>query len=790
MLKNYFKISLRSLMKNPLNSFINVFGLAAAIGICIFAYAFARWTYSTDQFHEHKNTVYLTTFFADRDGTQQQYGLAPVPLAEMMRQDFAQIKKVCRVEDRNVVVKYQDRVFHERVRFTDPEFLEIFTFPLKWGIANSLSDGNSIILSEDMSVKYFGEENPIGQTILVKFDQDRSKAFKITGVGKEFPKAITIAFDFLINAENLRYAEAGFNINNWNTFVKATFIQVDNPSDLISIGKGMDKYRKLQNEVVNTDWAITSFAFEPLATLHERSGEIKDDISRSSDDKYKSIMYLSIISVLLMALACFNYINIAIVTAAKRFKEIGIRKSIGATRGILIVQFLLENITIIFIALFLGLLLAMFFFIPGFESMWHFNMGFKLNDANLWIYLPAILLLTSIASGIFPSLYISKFQVIGILKGSVQFGKRNPLTKILLGFQLILSCIFITSAVMFTQNTNFLAQRSWGYSQADALYAVVPNLAGFEKLSARMAQHPDVLSISGSAHHLGKSHDLAVLHFPDREYEVDQLPVDAKYFETMGLKLKEGRIFNDHQGSDRYAGVVNELLVENMGWTNSIGQTFRIDSAEYTIVGVLKEFHHLSFSNVVRPMIFTVADKENFKYLSLKVGSGAEIKTYKALQSTWAALFPETPFEGGLQQDVWGNFFESIKIHRSVWTVFAIIAVLLAGLGLYGLMTLNVAGRVKEFSIRKVLGAGINNLVTLIIKQYALLFTVALIIGAPVSHILIKLLLEASYVYHMPITYSGVAFASGALILVLLITVSTQINNVSKSNPVDGLKVE
>jgi putative ABC transport system permease protein len=227
-----------------------------------------------------------------------------------------------------------------------------------------------------------------------------------------------------------------------------------------------------------------------------------------------------------------------------------------------------------------------------------------------------------------------------------------------------------------------------------------------------------------------------------------------------------------------------------MGWTNPIGQTFRIDSAEYEVIGILKEFHHLSFSKVVRPMIFTVADKENYRYLSLKVRSGSEIKVYKALQANWAFLFPETPFEGGLQQDVWGNFFESIKIHRSVWTVFAIIAVLLAGLGLYGLMTLNVAGRVKEFSIRKVLGAGIQSLVTLIINQYAILFAVALVIGAPLSYILIKLLIEASYVYHMPVTYSGVVFASGVLILVLLITVSTQISNVSKSNPVDGLKVE
>src|SRR5687768_3521541 len=195
MSRNYFKVALRGLMKSPLNSFINIFGLSIGISLCIFAYAFARWTYSTDQFHEHKNSVYLVTFFADREGTAQQYGLTPRPLGEMLRADFAHIEKVCRIEDRSVVVKYGEHIFHERVRYVDPEFLEMFTFPLKWGTPTSLADVNSIILSQAMSTKYFGDENPIGRDILIKFDQERSKAFKITGVAKDFPKARTISFN-------------------------------------------------------------------------------------------------------------------------------------------------------------------------------------------------------------------------------------------------------------------------------------------------------------------------------------------------------------------------------------------------------------------------------------------------------------------------------------------------------------------------------------------------------------------------------------------------------------------
>ena len=790
MFKNYFKVSLRGLMKNPLNSFINVFGLSVAIGICIFGYAFARWTFSTDQFHEHKHTVYLTTFFADRDGTSQQYGRTPRPLGEMLKEDFAHIKKTCRVEDRNVVVKYEDNVFHERVRYTDPEFLEMFTFPMKWGTSNSLKDVNSIILSEDMSIKYFGEENPVGQTILLKFDQDSGKEFKITGVAKEFPKSRTISFNFLINFENFHTSDPSYDFHDWKAFVNATLIQVDDPSDLRSIEKGMEKYRVMQNKAVEEDWAISSFAFEPLATLHERSEYIKDDISRSSHNNYVSVMFMVIIAVFMLALACFNYINIAIVTAAKRLKEIGVRKSIGATRRIVIVQFLSENIVITFFALIIGLILGYTFFIPGFELLWNFSMDFRLNDFSLWIFLPIILLFTSIASGIYPSLYISRFQVVNILKGSVMFGRKNPLTKVFLCFQLVMACIFITMAVMFTQNNTYLGKRSWGYDPTRIVYANVPDQSAFEKLSSGMSQVPDVLAISGSTHHIGKANAITVLHFPGREVEVDQLSVDAKYFETMGLQLTEGRGFKDHEGSDKQAIVVNELLVNNMAWENPIGQEFRIDSVQYTVIGVIKDFHNYSFSKQVRPIIFNVAEKKDFHYLSLNGRTGAEIKTYKTLQATWAELFPETPFEGGLQEDVWGFYYEEIAIYGLVWRVFAFIAVSLAILGLYGLVRLNVEGRTKEFSIRKVLGAGPKNIAASITNQYVILFAVALAIGAPLGYVLSKLLIEFAYEYHMPITFTSVMIAVIAMIFVLLITVFTQIRKVVKANPVNGLKVE
>jgi putative ABC transport system permease protein len=790
MFKNYFKVSLRGLLKNPTNSFINVFGLAAAIGIAVFAYAFARWTYSTDQFHEFKNEVFLVTFFADREGTPQQYGTTPRPLGEMLKNDLAHVNKVCRVEDRNVVVKYEDNVFHERIRYTDPEFLEMFTFPLKWGTTASLKDVNSIILSEPMAIKYFGDQNPVGLSVLVKFDDKRSKAFKIAGVANGFPDALTLRFDFLINFDNLVTSSPDYDVHDWKSFVSATFIQVDDAANIGTVAGGMAKYKKLQHEAVNEEWAITSFAFEPLATLHQRSEDIRDDISRSSYTNYATINWLIGISLLLLVLASFNYINIAIATAAKRLKEIGVRKSIGATRSIVIFQFLSENVLITFFAMIVGVVMAMTIFIPGFESLWDFNMNFMLTDPRLWIYLVVVLLFTSVASGIYPSIYISKFQVVGILKGSVKFGQKNPITKILLCVQMTLSCIFMILTVMFTQNTNYLSKRSWGYNPHEAIYALLPDKASFEKLAALMEQDPDVLKVSGSAQHVGKKNSARVLNFGDREYEVDELAVDANYFETMQLQLLQGRTFEHHEGSDRQSVVINELMAKNIGWTQPVGQVFRLDSIQFEVIGVVKDFHSYSFVQPIKSTFFRVAEKDEYRYLSLRAREGTELETYKQLQASWGQLFPETPFDGGYQEDVWGTYFETIGIYSLVWRTFSCMAITLAGLGLYGLLTLNVAGRTKEFSIRKVLGAGVKNLTSNISKQYVILFGISLAIGVPLGYMGGKLMLTTSSAYHMPFGVSGVVIAVIILIVLFLLTLSTQITKVMKFNPVEGLKVE
>jgi len=788
MLKNYVKTSVRSLMKNPVSSFINIFGLSVAIGVCLVVYSFIDFDARIDQFHENKNHVFLTTIHANRDGALQQYGTTPRPLGEMLRDDFASISKVCRIADESVVLKNGDNVFPERVRFVDAAFLEMFTFPLQWGSSRSLADLNSIILSEPMAKKYFGDENPVGRDMLMVFEDGRTKAFSVAGVAAPFPKARAIEFTFLVNFKNIETAKPVYDVHDWSEFLTATLIQVNNPADVSFIQQRMERYKTLQNEVQH-DRPISSFEFVSLADLHQRSGNIRSCISY--DENREGRIGMPIIALFMLILACFNYINIAIVSAAKRLKEIAVRKVIGAHRIRVIIQFLTENMVVTFFALVVGVAMGAFIFLPWFVQFSGWELEVMLWDGKFWVFLVLLMFITGVASGIYPAFYISHFDAVRIFKGTLQFGKKNPLTKIFLGIQLVLACMTITAAVVFTQNNHYQNNKSWGYNQHSVLYVKVPDGPAYEKMNAIINQNPDVVQLAGSKDHLGKSQTPAVVHVAaGRQYEVAEFSVDADYFETMGLQLKTGRVFKKHSRSDKKCVVVNELLVKNFNLENPIGSQLEIDSIKYEVIGVLSDFHANSFFIEMQPAIFTLALEADFRFLSMRVNDGKNREVLADVQKQWTKLFPEIPFQGGHQEDVWGGFFFSVDRSEAFNKVIAGIAVMLACLGLYGLVTLNVSGRLREFSIRKTLGAGVTNITSLIGRQYLPLTVVAMIFGAPISYLFAKAYLNMLFAYPMPMDYSGIVLSLVILILILLAVISTQIRKVLKANPIDGLKSE
>ncbi|MEM9341157.1 MAG: ABC transporter permease, partial [Bacteroidota bacterium] len=708
MLNNYFKTSLRSMMKTPLSSFINVFGLAVAIGACMVVYAFIDFDLSIDRFHENKDELFLSTHYVNREGVEECYGNAPAPLGAMLKADFSSIKNVARIYDGVAVVKQEENVFHESLRYVDPEFLSMFTFPLKWGVAQSLHGVNNVILSEETAKKYFGEENPVGQQLKIIVSQGIHKVFNVSGVAKPFPKARIIDFSILLHIENLDVLNPTYAANDWAEMLNATFIQVDDPSTLDVIKQKMGRYKQYQNEV-ESDWPITSFDFVNLADLHLASDEIKNGISYDASDEAR--IGLPVIALFILALACLNYLNIAIVSAARRLKEIGMRKVIGASKGLIVFQFLSENLFMTALAGGIGFLLAALIFLPWFSTFTDISSDFNLLDPNMWTFLLVILIGTGIVSGMYPAFYIARFQVIKIFRGTVKFGKKNLATKIFLTVQLVLTCVGIGFAVMYAQNSRYQAHRKWGYNEKQLLYAQLQNGEDFDRLSAMMAQHTDVLEMAGSKDHLAKKRATKIVRLSDQEFEVAELNVGANYAATTGLEVTEGRFFKENYESDQTSIVVNELFLKNLDLNDPLNQQVKIDSTSYQIVGVVKDFYFRSFYSPRRPTIFTLADASDFEFITLKIKDGSQVDSYHELQAAWSALFPETPFNGGFQRDAatWLRFYQDLGKQQRFTRAIAIIFIILASLGLYGLIQLNITGRLREFSIRKTLGADVKS---------------------------------------------------------------------------------
>ncbi|MGC3946028.1 MAG: ABC transporter permease [Chryseolinea sp.] len=787
MFTNYFKTSFRSLAKHPLTAFINVFGLSVAIGICLLVYSFMAYDQRIDQFHEQKESIYLATFNASRDGSDQQYGLTPRPLGEALRQDLPQVKEVCRIDESSVVLKYNDNVFHERVRYVDPSFLRMFTFPLKWGVPGSLTDLNSLVMSEDMSTKYFGDDNPVGRTVTMIFNDSTKKEFVVSGVAATFPKERDLEFGLLIHYDNLKTANTTFKSDDWGQFLSATWIQIE-ANDVGVVTSQLSKYQKIHHAAV-PEWNVTSFKLEPLTTLHERSSNIRDAIVH--DFNVEGRIGMPIIAIFMIVLACLNYINMAIVSAAKRLKEIGIRKVIGANRLRVIFQFLTENIFVTLFALSIGVGLCYFIFMPWFVQFTGWPLELNFLNKGTWMFVVVLVVLTGIVSGIYPAFYISQFDAVRIFKGTLQFGRKNPLTQIFLAVQIMLACMTITSGVVLTQNNRFQHQRSWGYDQKDVLYINVPNRPAYDRIHAAMVNHSDVIALTGSANHVGKAASTAVVRTSDNtRYETDLFAVDGHYIETMGLQLLQGTPLREDSESDANAVLVNELFVKELKLKNPIGEQFTIDSVRYHVAGIVKDFHSRDFFSKLRPTVFTKAAKDDYRFLTLRLREGSDDGVLKSLQNKWVALYPEIPFQGGYQQDVWTNYFDSVDRSQEFTNIVAVVAVLLASLGLYGLVTLNVSGRVKEFSIRKTLGAGFSNITGVILRQYLVLTLVSLAMGIPASYLFTKAYLSMLFAYPMPMGYSGSLIAAFLLVGVMMLVISTQIRNVLQLNPVEGLKAD
>lgn len=787
MLKNYLKTSLRNILKNPLSAFINVFGLALAIGTCMVTYTYLSMEFGYETQHTKRERVFMLTSLVDRDGSAQLFGISPAPVGLKLQEDFPQIKNMTRMSSREVIVKKDAHVFRERVRLTDAAFVDMFDFDVVKGDLSKLSDRNNVVINTTTAKKYFADADPLGSTIQLIFNGGNKVPMNVVAVVDVSEMKTSYSFNFLANYNILEIAQEEFQPSDWSRNIGATFIELEDPTQIAEVTRTVNNYRELVNSA-QPEWQIQEFSFEPLATLYDRSNEIRWDVSRESDREGHVV--LTIIAAMMLALACLNYLNIAISSGTKRLKEIGVRKVIGANRAKLIVQFITENILLAGIALALGFCLGTFFFVPQLNILFGIDMSFEVFEMQFFVYIIGMLLLTAIASGAYPAIYISKFQAVSIFKGKLRFGQKNKLTKVFLTMQFALACITVVAGITFTLNNKWQNEKPWGYDQENTVMVEVPDWTSFEQLNAKLSSNPKVAQISGGRHHVGSAVSSSVVDLPDRKFEADRLDVAANYTQTLGLAIVQGSGFQENYESDKTKVLINETFARQLAWEDPLGKTFRFDSTTYEVKGILKDFHARGFWSDINPLFVRVAENENTRYMLIKSQPESVKAVLEEVQQTWAALYPEEPFEGDYQKELFAEFFRNAHGHKVIMTSVAIMALMLSCFGLYGLVALNVAGRRKEFSIRKVLGADLMALVKSVSAHFFLFLLIALLLGGPISFFLIKTLMDSIYSFHMPMSVVPVLIAIGFILFSVAVTISSQIHKVRRSNPTEGLRIE
>ena len=787
MIRNYLKTAIRNLKRNKLISFINIFGLSLALGCCITVFTFLEFAYTQDNFHEKRDRVYLLTTEVNRDGTVRQWGDTPIPLSPMIAEDYPQVKSFTRMDWRSCAMKYEDLVFEENTSFVDKAFFEMFSFPLKYGSIDNFDSGTEIIIAESLSLKYFGDENPVGRQIVLKFPAN-TLSFTIGGVFEQFPRNASFYTNIAAPFPQILQADPNTSLDDWQDNIDAAFIELDDPASLPTVIDGMNKYIAIQNQAEH-EWPIEGIIPEVVETLSVRSEYISRDISGGSDAAGNIIMF--VLGLFMLILASFNYINTSIASGAQRLKEIGIRKVVGGVRTQLVFQFITENMIMTFMALLLGVLFAAVIFVPGFESLFSVGLALDFGSPRIWIFFIGITLITGIASGAYPAFYISSFKPIVIFRGRQKIGK-NRFTKIFLTFQFILSLLLISGGFAFVQNSKYQAERDWGYNKEQIVVVPIIESKDYAALRNEISQNPNIVALGGSGNHAGRSTPFAVIDVAGEKKEVRKLDIGKNYSEIMEFRLMKGRMLDAESAEDRenYV-VVNQTFVNEMGIAGDpFAFTFRYDSSLYTIAGVIEDFHYNSFYDKIMPMFLRVISEENYSFLSVKTAGGKSNQVFGEIESSWKELFPDVPFLGFHQDEVWGWYFTNINGHGQLLGFVAILSIILSCMGLFGLVSLNVTFRMKEFSIRKALGANTMNLTRVMNKQFIVLLIIATILGIPLSYMAITGLMDIVYTYRMPNNAWPFFWGTVFLYLTSIATISSLIFKVLRNNPAQTLRAE
>ncbi|MCI0692158.1 ABC transporter permease [candidate division KSB1 bacterium] len=793
MFKNYFKVAYRNLWNNKLYAVLNVFGLGVAIAFCIVAYLNHTYNYTFDAFHKNADKIFRVKTARLVNEREQRLGIVPRPLAPALAADFPVVENAVRLTTANATFRVGEKVLNETVLHADPAFFTMFDFPLKYGSTETFQDKNKLVLSDELARKYFGEENPVGKQITLRYGDGKPREFFVCAVTEKVPDNSSIQFDALAALDIL--LEVGSDKpNDWSDWAHVTFVQLSDPAQAATIPKQLDRYVAAHNAAA-PDFPIARFYFDPLRklALHAWSENLRSDILKKAMHP-AGMISPSIIAALLLLMACFNYINTAIAFSSKRLKEIGVRKVIGGGRRQLILQFMSENLLLCVLALILALALAEIF-VPAYDNLWtYFELTLDYSkNFGLVAFLAGLLLLVGIIAGAYPAFYISAYHPVTILRGKQKFSGTSWLSRILTAFQFTVSMLAVIGSLVFVQNADFLKKLDLGYEKNLVLVIPLPDSKYYQPYRDAIEKNPGIVSVAGNRNHVGRSWYTREIESAAQKAQANVMAIGADYLATMKLRLTAGRDFDQNLSTDvEQSIIVNQKLAQEFGWMDPevSGQTVTLDSVRYTVIGVVEDFYNDGVWRPISPSLFRLVKPEEFRFLTVRVRAENLAATNEFLRREWQNVAPDVPYEGYYQDEVMA---EAITVTENIKTMFiyiSVLAIVISMMGLFALVSLNIARRTKEIGIRKVLGATVIHIINLVNKEFARLLIAAGLIASVCGYYAVKALIASIYAYHVGFSVAPFVLAAFAVFLIAVLTVGSQVLKVATANPVDSLRYE
>jgi ABC-type antimicrobial peptide transport system permease subunit len=788
MFKNYMKIGWRNLTNQKVPSLINIFGLSCAIACCLVAYLFIEGIWFKGMYHENKEEIYMVTHTGGGNDAIQRYGYTSSPMANIIESEFPAVKSAVRVERITGIVKYKNETFSERIYYVDTDFKDMFTYPIVYGSLETLKDLDKVVITENVSQKLFGTTHPIGQEVTMSINGEQ-KIMTIGCVVETLPSTAMFRFGVLLNYQHLALAAAKYSLNDKWKEQPWLFLQVQDKEQLSNVIAGFDRLISLQNEA-RPDRKYLELQLEPFTTIVQNSSEIEGGLGTFGG--LAPQILLSMIAIFMLTLAIFNYVNIAILMAKKRIKEIGVRKAIGGRRGQLIFQFLSENLITCFLAIVLGGIIASTLFLPWFNELARKNLAIDLlNNTNLWMFFGTLLIFITVASGAYPAFYISSFKPSVIFRGTEGLGNKSRFTGGLLVFQFALAMITIVAGLSIIQTNTDNFKRDWGYNKESKIFVNTPSKESYFRIKDVLSQQSNIIEMTGSRHHVGQNIADDIATVAGEDYDVITIYAEANYGEVMDLRLMKGRLFNTDLAGDNIASiVVNQTFIDQLDLSFPTEELITMDSIKYNIIGLVEDFHYSNFAFSINPVAILTMPDSNYNYLTVKVEPGSTAEMAEVVKEIWHEEIEGELYYGGAQSDVFEMYFSDMIGLRNVLLFTAILAVILSAMGLFGLVSLNLSSKMKDFGIQKILGANMVQLSKNVYKRFLILLVIGCLIGGGGALFVISALLDSIYAFHSSIGALSLIMGVFILLVVMIITITSQFVKVKKANPVDTLRME